>query len=293
MIDTIDELARLIAAHREMGDAQLRTLMVKEPGFLDNINIRVPRSIESLAARMHTTGDRALTLSSKDYPARIKHFLGAGAPPVLYFHGNWELIKKPSVSIIGARRPAASGAASARAYAAALAGARRVVTSGNARGIDAAAHDGALHAGGDTIVLPPAPLDSYEPSFHAQPARNSVLVISGFVPGIETQLWHFHARNMLVAAHAGAAIVAETGARGGTLNTVAHVRAFGRPLFVLCVAADSPRAFAHQQLIAGGAIAVPPMPSAPVIQQIVECADSPMAEAHDQMPDLFSPETAP
>lgn len=298
MIHDIDDLTRLIAAHRARGDARLRNLMLdwrgatNGPAFLRALNIPAPHAARVISEILHASGIRALTLIDAEYPARIKHFLRNGAPPVIYFRGAWKLIKEPSVSIIGTRRPAASGVASARAYAAALVAAGRAVASGNARGIDAAAHEGALEAGGATIVFPPTPIDSYEPSFHVHAGGKRVLVVSGFVPGLETELWHFQARNQLVAAHAGAAIVAETGARGGTLNTVGRARAYGRPLFVVKVPRDSPRAFAHGQLAAGGAEMIPPMPGAAIMRQIVNRADEPMTDALDDTAHDFFPSDA-
>src|SRR5688500_13239446 len=105
----------------------------------------------------------AVIVASDDarYPRALMDWLGQQAPPLLYVRGNIELFNQPAVGIIGTRRPTACGVQTARAYARRLAECEITIVSGNAPGIDAAAHDEALREGGCTIIFPPVPLDQF------------------------------------------------------------------------------------------------------------------------------------
>lgn len=290
-------LEYLIETHRTLGDAKLADAMASYSAaragrgcvseFLQSAGMRATAESRRLSAECVRRGFLAITLLCREYPERIQHFLGRSSPPVLYVMGNVQLLDPAGVSIIGTRRPSPLGRAAARSYASALALAGRPVVSGNAPGIDAAAHSAALEAGGATIVFAPSAPDRFEPVFDAPCESARVLAVSRFVPGSATQKWFFLGRNELAAAHAGAAIVAETGTRGGTLNTVQHIRRFRRPLFATRMPPEAKHSRAHEMLLASGARPLPPECAPGALRRLLHAAEAPMAGIHSENPDLF------
>jgi DNA protecting protein DprA len=298
---TAVELATLIEAHWQLGESQLRhemMLLVTEHGSIPS-SAAFPELVRRLGL---TVGSQALqharthldrngfvvTLLYADYPRRIRALLGDSAPPILYCRGNPGLFSRPGISIIGTRRPTPHGMASARAYAAAFAAHRRVVVSGNAPGIDAAAHDEVLRAGGSTIVFPPTAMDQYAPQFAAAASESRILIASPFPPGQAFQKYFPLRRNQLVAAQALASIIAETGTRGGTLNTVQHIRRFGRPMFVVRMPEGARHGRAPESLIASGACGIPLKPGPDTLQMILETAAKPLPRSRPVVSDLFA-----
>ena len=225
--------------------------------FAASLRLQVTPEARATAARLAADGWAPCTLLDTDYPVRLRESLPDLAPPVLYWRGDWRLLAVPAVAVIGTRRPSPAGRRGARSYAAALAARGVVVVSGNAPGADSEAHAEALRCGGSTIVFPPAPPEQYRAMFGIPEAHGGMLVVTPFVPGAAVQPWMFLARNRLVAAQCGSAIVAETGMRGGTLDTVGHLNRLTRPCFVVELPADHPRRRAVDLLAAGGAALLP------------------------------------
>jgi DNA processing protein len=219
-------------------------------------------------------GAEVLVAGAAGYPARLINALCGNAPPVLYAKGNLELLNAPSFAIIGTRRPSKVGRESARQYAKAMVSAGYAIVSGNAPGIDAAGHEETLRVGGGTIVFPPTPLDQFHASFHVPQGCRDIAVLSPFAPGSETEPWCFLQRNSLVAALCVGALVAETGTRGGTLDTVRKLRALGRPLWATELNADAKHFNAHRMLISGGAQGVPLVSSPGNVLKIVKALRS-------------------
>jgi len=134
------------------------------------------------------------------------------------------------VAIVGARAASGHAAAAARALAADLAGCGYAVVSGGAIGIDAAAHRGALDAGGETVAVMATGLDI------AYPARNRPLfgeivatgrgaLLSPFPLGVPPRRYRFVRRNRIIAGLADAVVVVEAGLASGSLYTAAATRA--------------------------------------------------------------------
>lgn len=185
-------------------------------------------------------GDRAISVASKE----------------LWSIGSLEALRLPTVAIVGTRAATAHGKALARRFAAGLASAGCCVLSGLALGIDAAAHEGALEAGGATIGV----LGSGHARFF--PARNRPLgermiacggaVLSPFRPEQQAKPWQFLERNGIVAALADAVVVIEAPARSGALNTASW--AAGRiPVFAVPGDVDRPHVAGCHALIRDGA----------------------------------------
>jgi DNA processing protein len=159
--------------------------------------------------------------SDRRYPARLRSIHD---PPVGLFvrgSGSAELLASPCVAIVGARACSQYGSDVAAMLAAELARAGVLVVSGLARGIDGAAHRGALREGRTAAVLG-CGIDRDYPRAHASLAAEiaaSGLILSEYAPGVEPAPWRFPARNRIVAGLADATVVVEARERSGALIT--------------------------------------------------------------------------
>jgi len=121
---------------------------------------------EAEQALLQRLGATVLTLEDADYPARLREIVDP--PPVLYVRGELAGATEYAVAIVGSRRATPYGRAMAAEIARQLARAGVVVVSGMARGVDAAAHQGCLQAGGRTIAVLGCGVDQCYPAEHAR-----------------------------------------------------------------------------------------------------------------------------
>ena len=171
-------------------------------------------------ARLDAMGGRLLVRGEESYPGRLNDL--GDAPPVLFALGDPGLAALPCVAIVGTRGATPYGERMAREIAGAVARAGGCVVSGMARGIDAAAHGGALAAGGATIAVLGTGVDVPYPAahrtLHAEIARHGC-VLSEYAPGVRATPGSFPERNRIIAALATVVLVVEAPHRSGALIT--------------------------------------------------------------------------
>jgi DNA processing protein len=202
------------------------------------------RVLRAQAARAASTlerlGARVIPRNDAEYPAALNDL--PDPPRALFVRGGSIPESHRSVAIVGSRAASRYGAALASRLAGDLARLGIAVVSGLARGIDAAAHRGALDAGGATLAVLPSGLDTITPQHHQALAeeiavRSVLLTERGF--GGPRFRGEFVERNRLIAALAGATVVVEAAVRSGALSTAAVARTLGRA--VLAVPGDVDR----------------------------------------------------
>ncbi len=206
----------------------------------------------------HASGIRAVDRSEADYP----EWLGRihDPPPVLWTLGR--LLPEEgerSVAIVGARAATRLGLAFARMLAADLAAAGLTVVSGLARGIDTAAHQGALDARGRTVAVLGSGLDRIYPAENAGLARaiaNRGAVVSEFPPGTEPWKGNFPRRNRTIAGWGRAVVVVEAGERSGALITARSALDEGRDVMAVPAHPTFPSAAGTNGLLRDGAALV-------------------------------------
>jgi DNA processing protein len=173
--------------------------------------------------------------SCAGYPKRLLDL--CDAPPVLYHRGSLQALENATVAIVGSRAATHYGRSMAKAMASDFGSFGVAVISGLARGIDAAAHRGALQQGAPTIAVIGSGLQALYPPYHALLADEMVAaggaVVSEFPPRICARPHQFPMRNRLVAALADATIVVEAGCKSGALITARLAADLGRPVFAL------------------------------------------------------------
>jgi len=159
------------------------------------------------------------------------------APPVLYTAGDLSLLNAPyRVSIIGSRDASPDGLKRAARLARLLAEAGVVVVSGLAKGIDSAAHEAAIQAGGKTLAVIGTPLQRAYPAENAalqETIYRDHLLVSQFSPTTKTFPSHFIARNRTMAMLSHASVIVEAGETSGSLSQAAETQRLGRQLFIM------------------------------------------------------------
>ncbi len=203
--------------------------------------------------RLAKLGARLLVLNGPGYPPLLAMF--DDAPPVIAVQGDATLLLARSVAMVGGRNASANGQRMAESLAAALARSV-VVVSGLARGIDAAAHAGAL-ATGRTVAVVAGGLDLPYPPEHAALQRRiaeSGAVVAEAPLGTAPQARHFPRRNRIIAGLSLGVVVVEAAARSGSLITARIAQEAGREVFAVPGSPTDPRSRGANDLLRQGAI---------------------------------------
>jgi DNA processing protein len=179
-------------------------------------------------------------------------------PSELWLRGNSEILRSEQrIAIVGSRAPSPYGRDQAHRFARVLAGAGLVVVSGLARGIDQAAHEGALAAGGETIAVLGSGVDRPWPAGPlAEELAHRGLLLSEHAPGEGPRRHHFPLRNRLIAGLSLAVLVVEAAWTSGSLITARWAADLGKTVFVVPGRIDHPMALGIVRLLREGATAV-------------------------------------
>lgn len=180
----------------------------------------------------------------------------AGAPPILTWRGDLSIAERPCVAIVGARNASAAAVKLARDFSAALSAAGFIVVSGLARGIDGAAHWGALPA---TVGVIASGIDITYPPEHAELQERVAkegLLLAEQPPGTEPLARHFPSRNRIIAGLAAGTLVVEAAPKSGSLITARLAAESGREVMAIPGSPLEGRATGCNQLIRDGAVLV-------------------------------------
>ncbi len=209
-------------------------------------------SVEREVEQVARLGARYLFLGQGLYPPLLAEL--ETAPPALVVKGHLSLFEKPAIAMVGARNASAAACRFARTLAQDVGAAGAVVVSGLARGIDTAAHDGALETG--TIAVIAGGIDIFYPPENEERQRaigERGLVIAEQPPGVEPRARHFPYRNRIIAGLAQGTVVVEAAPKSGSLITARYATEFGRDVMAVPGSPLDPRAQGCNQLIREGA----------------------------------------
>lgn len=210
--------------------------------------------LERARSTLARVGAVLVPVTSHLYPGRLRRLVDA--PPLLAVRGMPAVLAGRAVAIVGARAATSAGRAMAERLGHDLAQAGLVVVSGLARGIDRAAHLGALEAGGFTIAFQACGPDQVYPGAHRELATRIAglgAVVSELPLGSPPRAPHFPLRNRLISAQAEAVIVVEARIRSGSLVTARHAADQGVDVFAVPGAVTSPTSQGPHQLLREGA----------------------------------------
>ena len=191
------------------------------------------------------------------YPALLKEI--SSPPLVLYGEGELGLLNRPSVAIVGSRKPTYAGAEIAETIAKDIAGRGVVIVSGLAHGVDSAAHQGAIAAQGFTIGVCATGLDTIYPKRNERLGSRIAetgLLLSEFPVGVGVRRHHFPQRNRIISGLSSGTVVIEAAERSGSLITAGFAADQGREVFAVPGSVYSPASRGSHQLIRDGACLV-------------------------------------
>ena len=214
---------------------------------------------ESIVEKAQKIGARIITYQDNEYPESLRQL--NDAPPVIYALGNVNLLKHPAtMAIVGARNASIGGRKMASRIAYDLTENDVLVISGMARGIDCAAHKGALYAKskqGPTIAVLGTGVDEIYPPENKDVYHQIVeqgLLVSEFPLGTAAQISNFPRRNRIIAALSAGTLVVEAGIHSGSLITAQQALEQGKEIFAVPGSPIESRSAGPNHLIKQGAI---------------------------------------
>jgi len=182
----------------------------------------------------HEAGARVVLSGDASYPPALRQL--ASPPALLYLRGQLAP-SRPRAAVVGSRDAGEDGIQIARGFGTALARAGVEVVSGGARGIDSAAHEGAVGVPGSTVAVLGCGIDVDYPKENSGLFQRMIegggAVITEFPPGTPPAAGNFPRRNRIVAALADAVVVVRAALRSGALITADHAATLGRPIFAV------------------------------------------------------------
>jgi DNA processing protein len=206
-------------------------------------------------AAIRAVGGQVIGFGDPRYASPLREI--ADPPAWLAVDGDPGDPDAPAVAIVGSRSASFEGERRAHRWASWLARRGLTIVSGFAPGIDAAAHRGALAAGGRTLAVLGCGLDVTYPRRHhalrAEVVRGGGALLSEFALGTQPARWTFPRRNRLISGLSGGVLVIEAAARSGTLITAGYAGDQGREVWAVPGPPENPRAQGTNALIRQGA----------------------------------------
>jgi DNA processing protein len=199
------------------------------------VHERARRPVETEKEHASRAGLQIVTSEDADYPPPLREL--RGAPPVLYVRGSlFRELDSPAIAVVGTRRPTPYGRSVAHRLGRALAEAGITVVSGLARGVDGAAHRGALEADGRTLAVLGSGLDRCYPAEH-RPLLEAIsrrgAAVSEFALGCPPLPANFPRRNRIISGLVRGVVVVEAAERSGSLITARLALEQGREVFAV------------------------------------------------------------
>src|SRR5919108_1837156 len=194
-------------------------------------------TLDQLEDQVHAWEDEGIaliTVLDAAYPVNLR--MVHDRPPVLFVRGALDDADRRSVAVVGTRRATESGIMQTRAIARKLVDRDYVVVSGLAAGVDTAAHEAALEAGGRTVAVIGTGLRHVFPRPNAELQERigrEAAVVSQFWPGQEARKWTFPQRNAVMSGFARATVVVEASHTSGARMQARLALEHGRPVFFL------------------------------------------------------------
>lgn len=247
-----DRCSDLLAAR----ESPRRVVAAIEAGAAGGEAAAAVRSTDECRAALAAAGLEFDLAGDRDFPEPLQAV--EGGPRWLFRVG--PPVDGPLLAIVGTRRCTAYGLRLAHAFGVACVESGWTVVSGLARGIDGAAHRGAVDAGGRTVAVLGAGHDVAYPREHTALRRRILdtggTVLSEYPPGTPPLGWRFPPRNRIISGLGAAVVVVESAVTGGSLGTASHALAQGRPVFAVPGDVDREASVGCNLLIRDGAIPV-------------------------------------
>jgi DNA processing protein len=201
------------------------------------------------------SGCSLMTFTDPDYPERLREIFDPA--PVLWVRGDRALLSRPAIAVVGTRAPSPYGTGMAEMLSRDLAARRMVILSGMARGVDTAAHKGALSAGGRTVAVWGTGLDVVYPKENKRLAEDIVMsggtIVSEQPMGTFPAPQNFPLRNRIISGMSVGVLVVEAGEQSGTRVTARCALEQNRDVYAVPGNVTSRNAWGPNTLIKQGA----------------------------------------
>ena len=217
----------------QASDQRLLQLELPRPILRQFIAGRKSIDLDREWEAVRKVGASLITIECAAYPDLLRSL--SDRPPLLYIRGELDSNNK-RIAIVGTRKPSRYGLDAAEQLAYNLAQEGVTIVSGLAHGIDAAAHRGALRAGGRTIAVMATGIDRIYPQDNVDLAREIVeagAIITEMPIGVAPLAKNFPQRNRIISGMSLGVLVAEAPEKSGAMNTVTHASEQGRDVFAL------------------------------------------------------------
>ena len=251
LMETYADPASALARTRDQwrADANLTSMRIKQPPATDaEIFVNACHLLEQYKVHI-------ISLWDDDYPALLRNI--ADPPALLYVRGNIDA--RPAIAIVGSRRASRDSLRLAHEVAATLARHNIAVVSGLARGIDTAAHTGAIAGGGTTVAVLGGGIDCIYPPENRrlfEQIAASGAVISEYPPFTPPMAGHFPARNRIISGLCGGTFVVEAAENSGSLLTASFAAEQGRDVYAAPGPVYAPGCKGNLELLKQGATLV-------------------------------------
>ena len=216
---------------------------------------RALEAAESELERVQETGGEIVTFDDELYPSRLREIYDP--PPVLWVRGHAALLDRPGIGVVGTRHPSPYGVGMAEVLSRDLALRGLVIVSGMARGVDTAAHKGALAAGGKTVAVWGTSIDVVYPKENKRLAEEIVgtggAIVSEFPLGTFPAPQNFPIRNRVISGMSVGVLVIEAGEHSGTRVTARCAMEQNRDVYAVPGNVTNKNAWGPNTLIKQGA----------------------------------------
>jgi len=244
-----------VVAAADAGPGRWRQVEGVGPRKVQALSEVTDELIDTELAAVAEAGATILCIEDEAYPAALKTI--HDPPPVLYALGRLRATDAVAMGIVGSRRCTHYGAEQAERFGQVLGRAGFTVVSGGARGIDTAAHRGALAAGGRTVAVMGCGLSTFYPPENADLFRRIVdedagAVVSEIPMGRGVESRNFPKRNRIISGLSLGVLIVEAARRSGSLITAREANEQGRAVFALPGRVDSPLSHGTNALIRDG-----------------------------------------
>jgi DNA processing protein len=251
LLDSFGSIEAVFGARR----AQLESVLPNQHRFIEALlGGGEAESLERDLEWLQQEQNHLIPFTDGRYPELL--FQSTGAPAALFVTGDVDVLSFPQLAVVGSRNPTAGGEENARAFSAAFVRSGMVITSGLAQGIDAAAHEAAIAAGGKTVAVMGTGLRRVYPAANRELAheiaRHGALV-SEFPLDTPPRRENFPRRNRIIAALSLGTLVVEAAVKSGSLITARLAGEHGREVFAIPGSIHSALAKGCHRLIRQGA----------------------------------------
>ena len=245
----------MLLSRYQTGEAVLDCLPEISKNSRISLDIYTQAQAEDEIANVEKIGGQVIVRGEDTYPQSLVPF--DDAPGCLICLGHTHLMQKPSLSVVGSRNASLNALNLTRRLAGEIGQSDFIITSGLARGIDAAAHEGGLATG--TIAVLAGGVDQIYPRENAklyEQIRDEGLLLSEMPLGMQPFARHFPVRNRIVASLSRAVLVVEAGTKSGSLITAREASDRGRDVLAIPGSPLDPRAKGCNNLLRDGAVLV-------------------------------------